>query len=100
MNIKNHIQNSSMISLIFFAHFVNCAKSESIFILIHGTWGLASKWYLPGGDFFESLLSSAQKIDAHVISFSWTGKNNFKSREKAAEQLVYLIQSYQPSINI
>jgi hypothetical protein len=73
---------------------------HTVFLIIHGTWAKTSSWYLPNGDFFEALTSSAQKLGAKVASFTWTGGNNNECRTRAAHSLCRLIQSYPPNTHI
>jgi len=77
---------------------LQCA--ESVFIIIHGTWGLESNWYMPGGDFFDTLESIVCVKDSAVVPFCWSGGCGHESRLKAAHNLVKLIKTYDPSIAI
>ncbi len=69
-------------------------SAHTVFIVVHGTWAAQSAWFQAGGDFFDTLEKSAKTINAHVVSYVWSGKNNYESRVQAAKGLVKLIQSY------
>lgn len=69
-------------------------KAKTVFITVHGTWGASESWYVPGGDFFDSLENSAQCYDGTVVPFRWSGKNHPDERKKAAHHLAKLIQTY------
>ncbi len=73
---------------------------STVFIVVHGTWGRESEWYLPHGDFFTALETSANKLHAKVVSFTWSGGNNNNCRIRAAESLTKLILSYPPETRI
>ena len=77
---------------------LNCsAQARTIWVLIHGTWGVDSAWYLPGGDFFQQCKESIQLYDnQYCISFTWSGKNCHDARLRGAQQLCALLQSYSP----
>jgi hypothetical protein len=38
-----------------YAVLVVSIQAQSVFILIHGTWGSDAAWYMPKGYFFEEL---------------------------------------------
>lgn len=67
---------------------------QSVFIVIHGTWGANGEWYVPGGDFFDALEKTAQQHNALVVPFRWSGSHRHEERERAARNLVKLICSY------
>ena len=68
---------------------------KSACIIVHGTWASKESWYQPGGDFFESVLSSSEKYDIdEVVSFTWSGKNNQRDRQSAGIALSQTIQEY------
>lgn len=99
---KQALLNYKLLQLIItiatFSHYANC--TTSVFILVHGTWGRESEWYLPQGDFFDALEINAHKLHAKVISFSWSGGNNNKCRNRAAQALAKLILSYPDDIHV
>lgn len=72
----------------------NTLLSHSVYIIVHGTWSANTAWYAPGGDFFDTLEKVAQKNNAHVAAFRWCGSNTHKARQKAAQNLAKLIQTY------
>lgn len=67
--------------------------TNTVFIIIHGTWSANSDWYAPGGDFFDTLEKSTPN-DTAIVPFRWNGNNNHFERIKAAHSLVKLIQTY------
>jgi len=73
---------------------------SSIYIIIHGTWGLETSWYAPDGDFFDALECTAQKDGSCVVPFCWSGNNSIEARQKAANNLVKLIDSYPPNTTL
>jgi hypothetical protein len=74
--------------------------SHQVYIIVHGTWGLEKTWYVPGGDFFDALEISAKEHNATVVPFSWTGKNSIQARQKAAQNLTKLIETYDKATEI
>jgi len=62
--------------------------------LIHGTWGADCDWYVPKGDFFESLEETVSEKNSVVVSFRWSGGCGHEARIKAAHNLVKLIKTY------
>ena len=86
------------LALLLATHLV-CARTVSI--IIHGTWGIESSWYLPGGEFFEAYQEAAHVCaDHYCCTFSWSGKNSHEARIMAAQQLSYLIESYDPATTV
>lgn len=75
-------------------------QPEGVFILIHGTWGIDSDWYLPDGAFFKTLAKEAQQKNYKVVSFAWNGRIDHDSRSRAAAFLIKLIQSYPSTMKI
>lgn len=75
-------------------------QADSVFILIHGTWGAECAWYVPKGDFFETLEQTVCKKNSSVVSFRWSGGAGHEARLKAAHSLVKLIRTYHPSVAI
>ncbi len=100
LNHSNKCIHSNAINLligIFLIFFSTKSIARTVCIFIHGTWGIESPWYLPGGDFFETFTESAQHYEpCHSVSLSWSGKNTHQARLLAAHQLVRLIKSYSP----
>ena len=84
--------------LIMYAMLVVSAHAESVFILIHGTWGADSAWYAPKGDFFEALEHTVSKKESAVVPFRWSGGCGHEARVKAAHSLAKLIKTYDPSV--
>ena len=75
-------------------------RAESVFILIHGTWGAECSWYVPKGNFFDALENTVSKKNSSVISFRWSGGAGHEARVKAAQNLVKVIKTYHPSVAI
>ena len=73
-------------------------QAQSVFILIHGTWGAECSWYVPKGDFFEALEHTVSKKNSAVVSFRWSGGAGHEARIKAAHSLVKLIKTYDTSV--
>ena len=65
-----------------------------VFIIVHGTWGTASSWNIPGGDFFDTLEKNAQRLGHATINFSWSGYLDPMHRANAGKALAKLIRSY------
>ncbi len=76
------------------------AQAQSVFILIHGTWGADCTWYVPKGDFFDALEETVCKKNSAVVSFRWTGGCGHEARLKAAQNLVKLIKTYHHSVAV
>lgn len=75
-------------------------KTQSVFILIHGTWGADCSWYTPKGDFFEALEDTVGEKNSVVVPFRWSGGCGHEARVKAAHNLVKLIKTYDISTAI
>ncbi len=91
------------IRTIFFVFFLSMAvetKAQSVFILIHGTWGADCSWYTPSGDFFDALEDTVCEKNSVVVPFRWSGGCGHDSRVKAAHVLIKLIKTYDPSTAI
>jgi hypothetical protein len=65
-----------------------------IFIVVHGTWGTASTWSVPGGDFFDILEAQARKLGHKAITYTWSGYLDEDHRAAAGKSLAKLIRSY------
>jgi hypothetical protein len=74
--------------------------ADSVFIVIHGTWGLESEWYMPGGDFFDSLECVVSQKNSAVVPFCWNGGLGHESRMKAAHNLAKFIATYNDDVAI
>lgn len=74
------------VAFLFFYHLTTFSH-KNVWIVIHGTFAKNASWYQKGGSFFETL---KQQLPATIQlqSFTWSGKNSDKAREKAAESLV------------
>lgn len=79
-----------VVILIITAH----AQAQSVFILIHGTWGADCSWYVPTGDFFQALEGTVCGKNSVVVPFRWSGGCGHDSRVQAAQNLVKLIKTY------
>src|SRR5260221_5822102 len=75
-------------------------KAQSVFILIHGTWGADCSWYVPEGDFFVALEETVSDKKSVVVPFRWSGGCEHESRVKAAQNLVKLIKTYDENTSI
>lgn len=84
--------------IIVFSSFVFVSHAKSVFIIIHGTWGADSAWYMPKGDFFEALEQTVYKKNSSVVPFRWSGGAGHEARLQAAQNLVKLIRTYNPNI--
>jgi hypothetical protein len=69
-------------------------EAQSVFILIHGTWGADCSWYVPEGDFFAALEETVCDKKSVVVPFRWSGGCGHDSRVKAAQNLIKLIKTY------
>ena len=63
--------------------------SDSITIIIHGTFASNGKWWRPGGDFFEYVKKDLSRSDLYgqTDQFKWSGKNRDRKRRQAATAL-------------
>jgi len=66
---------------------------NAIIILVHGTFATGSKWWQPGGDFYQALEQEATKINEKIHLLNWTGALNNSARIKAAKNLAELVLS-------
>lgn len=69
-------------------------STQNVYIIVPGTWSAESGWHSEGGDFFECLKKSVDQETTSVMTYYWSGNNNHKSREHAAQGLANLIQSF------
>ncbi|HSC25112.1 MAG TPA: alpha/beta hydrolase [Candidatus Babeliales bacterium] len=69
-------------------------QAQSVFIIIHGTWGADCSWHSPKGDFFDALENAVCQKNSAVVSFRWSGGCGHESRVKAANNLIKLIKTY------
>jgi len=92
------MKKSLFISFIIF--FTPQLYTQSVFIIIHGTWGADSSWYTSQGDFFEALENTVKNRNSSVVSFRWSGGCGHASRVKAAEDLAKLIKTYNSDTTI
>src|SRR5579885_1602889 len=83
---------------ILFSQLLNA--SQGVYIIVHGTWASKSAWSKPGGDFFDALEAVAAHHDCCVVSYTWSGKIDNKSRQHSAKGLAKLIASYPEDMNI
>lgn len=97
MRIIKKIRMAFFICMICAVTFI---EAQSVFILIHGTWGADCSWYVPEGDFFEALEETVCEKNSVVVSFRWSGGCGHDSRVKAAQNLVKLIKTYDESTAI
>jgi Lipase (class 3) len=88
------IKNIRTIFFVFMISTVTFMKAQSVFILIHGTWGADCSWYMPEGDFFKALEETVSDKKSVVVPFRWSGGCGHESRVKAAQHLVKLIKTY------
>jgi hypothetical protein len=86
--------------LIVFFIFISELQAQSVFILIHGTWGADAAWYVPKGDFFDALEQTVHKKNSCVVPFRWSGGAGHDARLQAARSLVQLIKTYNSSVAI
>jgi len=89
-----------IIIFIIIVHMVPLGCAESVFIIIHGTWGSESNWYMPGGDFFDALERTVCVKNSAVVPFYWNGGCGHISRVKAAHNLAKLIATYDKTIAV
>jgi hypothetical protein len=75
-------------------------EAQSVFILIHGTWGADCSWYVPEGDFFTALEEAVCDKNSAVVPFRWSGGCGHESRVKAAQNLIKLIKTYDENTSI
>jgi hypothetical protein len=87
-----------ILMIVFYTASLVCA--DSVFIVIHGTWGLESEWYMPGGDFFDALECTVSTKNSAVVPFCWSGGAGHESRVKAAHNLAKLIATYDKHVAI
>src|SRR5579872_4374982 len=94
---RNVILAISLFSIAIKAH-----ASQTVYIIIHGTWSRPFNWQMPGGNFYEALKAAAQPHDATTAFLNWSGNNSHEARLEGARRLVSLINTYSPedSINI
>lgn len=71
-----------------------CPVNKTVYIVVPGTWSAETGWHSKGGDFFESLKTAVDQKTSSVMTYYWSGNNNHKSREYAAQGLVNLILSF------
>jgi hypothetical protein len=97
MRIINKIRT---VFFMFIVSMVAPIQAQSVFILIHGTWGADCSWYVPEGDFFVALEETVSERNSVVVPFRWSGGCGHESRAKAAQNLVKLIKTYDENMPI
>lgn len=89
--------NTMMPRLLLLLSTITLSANEVVFI-VHGTWAkkrtFSESWFKPGGYFFDTVEKEAQKHNAHVVPFLWSGENNHQARVSAGRTFAKLIQSY------
>jgi len=73
--------------ILILAHF----KINAIIILVHGTFANGSKWWQPGGDFYQALEQETIKLNERIHLLNWTGALNNIARIRAAKDLAELV---------
>lgn len=81
-------------------HALSLKSADSVFIIVHGTWGSESNWYMPGGDFFDTLENTVSIKSSAVVPFCWSGGCGHQSRVRAAHNLSKLIAAYDKNIAV
>lgn len=77
--------------------FLSCSsQAQMVYIIVPGTWSGEHGWHSTGGNFFENLKQSVDSSSTSIITYYWSGKNNHKSREYAAQGLANLILGFPP----
>lgn len=86
--------NKKTVSLILFFTLSIVPFSNSVVILIHGSFSSSSSWHSTEGKFFKNLEETANLMDQAVITFNWSGTPSKKEIQKAGKMLAKLIKSY------
>lgn len=89
-----------MVNKILYISFFVCWQplhTESIVILIPGTWAEKQAWHKPGNLFFDTLEREARQQHRKLITFNWSCKLAQEARIQAAYALVTFIQQYNPA---
>jgi hypothetical protein len=55
--------------------------------ITHGTFAARTRWWQPGGDFYQYLDTLTPSLHLHSRSFQWSGMYSTAARDLAAEQL-------------
>jgi len=76
------------------------SKRSELIIIVPGTWTFKEKWYKIGGDFFEKLQNTANRLGKNVIWFRWVSCNHESHRKGGAEELAHLINNIDANIHI
>jgi RHS repeat-associated protein len=61
-------------------------------IVVHGTWANGKSDFLPGGRFYEHVVSTAP--DRAFASFQWSGGDSHAARIQAAKDLAAFVKGY------
>jgi hypothetical protein len=62
-------------------------RKSNTAVLSHGTFASRSRWWRPGGDFYQYLDGLAPPLHLHDPSFRWSGVYSDSGRRLAADQL-------------
>ena len=57
--------------------------SRGVITLVHGTFARRARWIRPGSKIFLHLRRAGYEVEA----FQWSGRNSFRARSRAADQL-------------
>jgi hypothetical protein len=74
--------------------------SKAVVILVHGSFARSSKWWQPGGSFFQELESDVASYHDRIVPFAWSGALGHTAKIRAATFLAKLILSYSPGERI
>jgi len=74
--------------------FTSSTMMGGVFIVVHGTWSSAAKWYIPGSNFFDVLEHHARRLGHKAIIYTWSGQLDEIHRAAAGKGLAKLIRSY------
>ena len=98
--MKTYLMLINKVFFIFCFIYNGLSKADQVCILVHGTWGSASEWHQPSGNFYKTLENSFNKLNTKLVDFSWCGSLSYEKREIAAARLVNLINSYSNTTKI
>jgi len=69
------------------------AATNSLTIIIHGTWARTSPWWKQGGSFWNYINPQLSDLYKGPNPYSWSGGNSHSDRETAAKDLVTWIKA-------
>lgn len=93
-------QRTAILSATFAVSQPNVLASNSLTLIIHGTWAATSPWWQPGGNFWQYIDGLVSDLYKGPAPFTWSGNNQHYDRMIAADDLVKWVNSNAPNYKL